>query len=134
MCKECLNKKRKSEYVSVYNRPPSALATREARILYKRKWNRENKDKVKGYRLKAKYSLLYSDYEKQSLLQNNCCLCCNRQVDTLYVDHDHITGKIRGLICHKCNIGIGLLGDTLDSVLNAVAYLSKTDEEDQEDE
>lgn len=43
----------------------------------------------------------------------------------LCVDHEHDTGLIRGLICSKCNIGIGLLGDSLIGILKAAQYLSK---------
>jgi hypothetical protein len=41
------------------------------------------------------------------------------------LDHDHSTGKVRGVLCHNCNTAIGKLGDTLDGVMNAVRYLSK---------
>lgn len=40
------------------------------------------------------------------------------------VDHDHATGRVRGIICHNCNTAIGKLGDTLEGVLRAVRYLN----------
>src|SRR5262245_7825699 len=41
----------------------------------------------------------------------------------LHLDHDHATGSIRGWLCRTCNVGIGALGDTLESLERAVAYL-----------
>lgn len=99
--------------------------TREELVIYKRKWNVANKDRLKHYRLKAKYSISIDEYNAQCLEQNNLCACCSREVPILYVDHDHITGNIRGLICQQCNAGIGLLGDNLEGLLNAVVYLQK---------
>jgi hypothetical protein len=55
------------------------------------------------------------------------CECCGVElVKNVNCDHDHETGKFRGWLCSKCNLGIGLLGDTLESVLRAVDYLMKS--------
>jgi hypothetical protein len=44
---------------------------------------------------------------------------------TFHVDHCHETGKIRGLLCHSCNTGIGKLGDNLEGLQKAVSYLER---------
>lgn len=41
----------------------------------------------------------------------------------LSIDHDHETGKVRGLLCNNCNRAIGLLGDSVSTLLDAVEYL-----------
>ena len=46
-------------------------------------------------------------------------------MEKICIDHDHKTGKIRGLLCHYCNSGLGLLGDTIERVTNTIEYLTK---------
>jgi len=52
-----------------------------------------------------------------------CGICAKKLDESFCVDHDHDTGRVRGLLCHNCNKGLGLLGDTVDSVEAALKYL-----------
>lgn len=55
---------------------------------------------------------------------NACQLCGDDDRTTrLCVDHCHVTGKVRGVLCRKCNKGIGALGDTAEAVQRAADYL-----------
>ncbi len=45
--------------------------------------------------------------------------------DQAVIDHDHKTGKLRGLLCHQCNVGIGNFKDDIYRMLNAILYLSR---------
>jgi hypothetical protein len=57
-------------------------------------------------------------------LQNNqCAICKEKFAKTPHVDHCHTTGKVRGLLCWQCNIGIGLLKDNIEVCLAAADYL-----------
>lgn len=56
--------------------------------------------------------------------QNGLCAVCN-EPGKLFVDHDHNTGSIRGMIHNHCNRGIGWLDDTVESVELALAYLKR---------
>ena len=59
--------------------------------------------------------------------QNNSCAICNRHVNVLPknldVDHDHITGKVRGLLCGKCNMGLGYFQDNINIMDKAIQYI-----------
>lgn len=64
--------------------------------------------------------------------QNGVCAICGKpeteksrkgNVRSLHVDHNHDTGKVRGLLCGKCNRSIGVLGDSVQILRNAVKYL-----------
>lgn len=58
--------------------------------------------------------------------QLGLCAICHKPEDIkLAVDHCHDTGKIRGLLCKRCNMGIGLLGDSPEITLNATLYLQR---------
>lgn len=53
-----------------------------------------------------------------------CCEKCRKPfTKTPRLDHDHVTGAFRGWLCDTCNRGLGMLGDTLEGLLEAVAYL-----------
>lgn len=72
---------------------------------------------------KHKYNIEKHEYNQLVEKQNGLCkICLNKR--NLCVDHDHKTGKIRGLLCHKCNLAIGLLEDNISSMTNAIKYLS----------
>lgn len=62
------------------------------------------------------YDLLYSKQE------GNCGIC-QRHFESLHIDHDHDTNKVRGLLCKRCNTTLGYLGDNREGVLRALAYL-----------
>lgn len=74
--------------------------------------------------LKNSYGLTIEGYEVLVQSQNGkCCICLLEK--PLVVDHDHETGKIRGLLCHKCNSGIGMMCDDIKIVRMAYEYLKK---------
>ena len=53
------------------------------------------------------------------------CECCSKASDRLVLDHCHDTEVFRGWLCPPCNLGIGVLGDTKQGILNALNYLNK---------
>ena len=98
--------------------------------------NKKTRDKydskvMKDYDLMRAYGLNLKQYEELFLQQNGCCKICKKHISelnnkhkkSLCVDHCHKTNKIRGLLCDKCNRGIGLLNDDIDILKNAVEYL-----------
>lgn len=69
------------------------------------------------------YKLTLEDYNNLLDKQDNKCAICSRE-SKLVIDHCHESGKVRGLLCHNCNIGLGLLGDMKKSLKKAYEYLS----------
>lgn len=75
--------------------------------------------------LLRKYGITLSEYESLLEEQGGVCAICASPPTTkrLAVDHCHTTGEVRGLLCERCNRGIGLLGDSLERVESAARYL-----------
>lgn len=77
--------------------------------------------------LKLFYGITKEDYENILRKQDNkCALCPKTQLPgrkRLSVDHDHGTGRVRGILCTSCNFAIGLLGDNEESISKVLAYL-----------
>jgi len=112
-----------------------------------RDYNRRHKDKIReknkeyvkthGQELRAykrrhdmkiKYNMTPEDFDKLWESQDGKCLGCN--IDLTFkvkggciVDHDHKTGKVRGLLCNNCNAGLGFLKDDLTVLRNLTNYL-----------
>lgn len=79
--------------------------------------------------LLKKYGMSITEYETQLKKQNGVCSICNRTNKDgrkLSIDHNHLTGQIRGLLCGKCNMGLGLLhgDDGVDLLIVAIEYVN----------
>lgn len=75
---------------------------------------------------KFKFGLKRSDWELLLLGQNGKCPICREAFQDsadICVDHDHVSKKVRGLLCRKCNMGIGLFGENTSSLRRAADYL-----------
>lgn len=90
-------------------------------------------ERRRKYRLKTVYGITVEDYDRMYLEQFGRCKICDKHqqefTKRLYVDHCHITGKVRGLLCFNCNIAIGKLGDSPDICIKAAKYLKGLDNE-----
>jgi hypothetical protein len=108
-CKTCSNKTK-----------ATSVAKRSARNPHQRE----------TLRLRYKYGMTFQEYQTMFDLQNGVCAICKEPETTqgknLSVDHCHATGKIRGLLCHRCNAGIGMLKDNVDIMLSSIAYLKRS--------
>jgi hypothetical protein len=90
--------------------------------------------KGKNAYYKRVYGLTEAQYEQMKQQQNHRCYICdsegfligsNNHTEKLAVDHDHNTGKVRKLLCHNCNRGLGLFQDKIDLLKKAAAYLEE---------
>lgn len=75
------------------------------------------------------YGIRESDYNEMFVEQNGCCLGCGKHQSELshplHVDHDHKSGKIRGLLCKLCNSAIGNAKDDVSILQRLIDYLNK---------
>ena len=78
-------------------------------------------------RLKERYNLTSEQYNEMLDIQNGTCLICSNPA--CVVDHDHKTSKVRGLLCSKCNLGIGYFQDNPELLIVAAEYLMKSNNE-----
>lgn len=103
----------------------------DARRAYGRRYNREQREKRADFdrhsNLRRLYGITPEDYDQMVMTQCGLCAICGEpetvKKGMLAVDHDHDTGEIRGLLCARCNSGLGLLQDDPERVTSALAYL-----------
>jgi len=69
------------------------------------------------------------EYFEMLETQDGNCAICKAEQASLYVDHDHKTGKVRGLLCEQCNFLLGNAKDNVNILASAVKYL-ETNRED----
>jgi hypothetical protein len=91
------------------------------------KYRNNNSDKIKDYKLRKKYGITLDDYNILFNQQEGKCKICGTHQDDLdkklVVDHNHCTNQIRGLLCDKCNRGLGHFNDNINTLQNAIDYL-----------
>lgn len=90
----------------------------------------ENAIKLRNSHLKRNFNITVEEYNQMFKEQNGvCAICGSPEVSdrnfNLCIDHDHETGKIRGLLCNKCNRGLGYFLDNPKILENALKYLLK---------
>ena len=98
-------------------------------------WYKRNRGKALRIRrngnLKRAYGITLEQYEDMLAEQEGLCAICRKPelgrtqygVKNLAVDHCHKTGKVRGLLCQKCNRAIGQLHDDVESLKRAIEYI-----------
>lgn len=112
-----------------------------------RRWQRKNAERHDDYQRRYKAEVQNRERERDAHLRrslgigletytklrdsqgNRCAICLHEPEDgqRLHVDHDHTSGRVRGLLCVRCNNAIGLLGEDLDAMEEAVFYSSMND-------
>lgn len=111
------------------------VAGGEARRTYSREYRRaymaKYPEKRAQYARKAYYGLTHQEFLDLMERQQGLCAICEvvleegRGKDKLAVDHDHVTGVIRGLLCQQCNSGLGYFRDNPLILQAAIAYLAR---------
>ena len=128
-CKICL----KARHDIRYKDPIKRQRIRDAGA----RWRERNPDADADKTLRRKYGITLTQYDEMFAAQGGVCALCKRSETTnrrkrgegrerLAVDHCHDTGRVRGLLCFKCNTAIGSLGDTEEDARKVVEYLSNS--------
>jgi len=98
-----------------------------------REWKASNKDKQRDAKLKERYGISLLEYNKMYSEQSGLCAICGssevkrKNSTNFLVDHCHETGRVRGLLCYKCNVGLGAFEDNKQFLLSAISYLEVKD-------
>jgi hypothetical protein len=123
--KEAISQRRREKY----------HANPEPRKEQRRKWYSENRTQALQYyvdrkehyrnkRLQREYGITMEQYKEMLIKQNECCAICKNK-RPLRVDHNHLTKTVRGLLCDKCNVTLGLLDENITIAENLISYLKK---------
>jgi len=103
-------------------------ANTESAKRYSTTWKRENRAAWRDSLRKSKYGIPPGTYASMLAEQSGCCAICSRPEPTTKafdVDHDHVTGRVRALLCQRSNTGIGHFADDAALLLIAAEYLIK---------
>jgi hypothetical protein len=123
-CKRCYSR----DKTRLERKNPEILARRNAsarkhyhkHVEYQREYRRQH------HRL-HRYGLSYEEFLALLEKQDHKCAICGVQMEQkerdANVDHDHVTKKVRGLLCRLCNVGVGHFRDDVELLLKAAAYL-----------
>lgn len=127
--KEC-----RDSTTSVYAHQYYLTHKKEKADYYKKRWqSKEYKKSARKSRLKRKFGMTLADYDGMLEKQKGVCAICGKKetkhdrygsIKNLQVDHDHISGKVRGLLCFMCNAGVGLFDDNAENLQAAIYYLN----------
>lgn len=103
--------------------------TKEIRKVWVQEWAKKNPIRLKDSRLKYEYGIGLKEYNELVINQNHKCAICQFNPleikRVLYVDHCHITNKVRALLCFHCNTGLGHFKDNIELLQKALDYLKK---------
>ena len=137
-CKNCIRKQHRAFY---QENPKKRTATNKKYMdSPKGRATRDRYRQTSGYKfnrwkywLRDEYGLTVEQYGRMLKTQNSCCAICNKPETAsnqyglmrLAIDHGHTTGKIRGLLCQRCNQALGLMNEDAWVLEKAIEYLSR---------
>ena len=108
-----------------------AVCRTQAQIAFQNKQKIEKPDHYKRWRKSnnytSKYGISLEKVEEQLEKQNHVCpICeCSLKLNPYAVDHCHASGKVRDILCHSCNKGLGFFYESEKALLSAISYLRK---------
>ena len=128
VCKSIIQKENRKRLGKIQKEKDRILyqKNKEHRVNYAREYRVKYPERTRSSNLKQKYGITQNDYDKTLNMQNNKCAICERDMNEygkiFCVDHNHTTGKVRGLLCDPCNYGLGFYEKHSDKYIE---YLKK---------
>lgn len=119
-CEDCYN-----EHYREKHRRKSVEARKS---IYQQRKQKTTFESRKDYRLKYRFGLTLQQYEQMLVSQDNKCYICQSVFDeknSPKVDHDHVTGKVRKLLCMSCNTSLGHLQEDPELFNKCIQYLQE---------
>ena len=120
------NKPRKQAY-DIERRPIKNALRRDDYAVHPEKYHTTRQQRRSN--TLRRYNMTTAEFDVLFESQGCCCACCKTIVlkgnKGWCVDHDHVTGKVRGILCGLCNTGLGALGDDVAGILKALEYLKR---------
>jgi hypothetical protein len=119
-CKAC-----ESKYNKIYYKKHLKDRKEYSKKYYKHTKHR-NRENNLNRKYVSRYGITINEKRQMAVNQNYKCLICNKKFNnplSMNVDHDKITGKVRGLLCNNCNRGIGHLQHNVNILAKAIKYL-----------
>lgn len=141
-CAQCYtNAKQRKDFVKVGRARKQVRCGHDSRYAgdglcqacYSREHRRKNPEKRRRWAHRAKiavYGLTEEAYDALYKAQEGRCAICRDELlesRRIHIDHNHQTGKVRGLLCSGCNRALGMLGDSVAGVRRALEYLIAAD-------
>jgi hypothetical protein len=129
--KICYNCKIEKELKDYHKQTLAKDGHRNICILCVKEYTFKNRTKCNLNRinnhLKKNYGITLDQKNQMVIDQKGLCLCCGENLGTnpynIHVDHDHETGKVRGILCNGCNVGLGGFKDNINKLNKAIIYL-----------
>ena len=138
-CPRCKENKVLAEFYYTGGKPAGHCNT--CRLAYLRQRRKENPARIREIerksKLKAAYGITPEQYEQMLVAQGNSCAICKSTLPfsrayknsgktrRFVVDHCHVTGRVRGLLCNRCNRALGLIADNSTVLSQMLEYLRK---------
>jgi hypothetical protein len=90
-----------------------------------REYHMKNKVKENFQDKRRKYGLTFEQIDALLIQQDHKCAICGKELKETnrHIDHDHLNKRVRGILCNKCNLGLGLFNDNIELTKKASEYL-----------
>lgn len=112
--------------VRVYERARRAKDPEKRRAIdaaRSRRWRQANPEKRRAQKLRQDYGLTPEQFDSMLRAQGGVCAICQESTTDYCIDHCHVTGRVRGILCRPCNVGIGQFRDDAKLLLDAADYV-----------